>query len=531
MSDVTPEQLAAVARLHGDLPLFAAKALNIRTKSGEVVPFRFNRAQTFVDAKLEEQRERLGYIRAIVVKARQQGFSTYAQGRFYHRLWRTGGSKRAFILTHSDDATSNLFRMAKGFQALHPAELLQPRLKAGNAKELIFEHNGSGYAVATAGNAEVGRSATFQYFHGSEVAFWPNADNHVAASMQAVGRIKGTEVILESTANGIGNFFHRTAMAALRGQSDFELIFTPWHWSDEYAMPCPDAWDPPDEWMQYAQLHKLTWEQLYWAYCQNRIFAQAEALPDDAPSPKFRQEYPATVEEAFQSSGNSFIPSELVVKAMKRETEIVGHGPVILGVDPSRNGDKVGVIDRCGRRMGSRIAARIDPGGSVVYVADQIGSILNRIRPDVCNIDVGGVGAGVYDILVDRGYKNLNAVNFGSKPISAAPTGEYLYQNRRAEMYDAMREWFATDAGVQIPDDDGLQGDICGPQWGAGATRYQNSNGMLIIEEKDKIRARLGASPDLGDAAALTFAVPVAHYAVSQQTVAAPHKGKRKTGY
>jgi hypothetical protein len=76
-------------------------------------------------------------------------------------------------------------------------------------------------------------------------------------------------------------------------------------------------------------------------------------------------------------------------------------------------------------------------------------------------------------------------------------------------MWDSLRAWFDDVAGVQIPDDDSLQADLTAPVWGTGATRYR-SNNELILEEKEKIRERLGFSPDLGDAAALTFAEPIA---------------------
>ena len=180
--------------------------------------------------------------------------------------------------------------------------------------------------------------------------------------------------------------------------------------------------------------------------------------------------------------------------------------------------------------MGERISQRMDPGGSVTYVAAQLEAIINRIRPDMINIDVGSNGAGVYDILVDHGHANVNAVNFGSNPVSRGPTGDDLYFNRRAEMYDWMRQWFDGDLPVQIPDDDSLQGDLTAAQWGPGACRY-NTSQELILEEKEAIKKRLGASPDLGDAAALTFAVPFAYGAQSAQSGKSERKRNRRSGY
>ena len=83
-----------------------------------------------------------------------------------------------------------------------------------------------------------------------------------------------------------------------------------------------------------------------------------------------------------------------------------------------------------------------------------------------------------------------------------------LYANKRAEMWGELRDWLDDKAGVDIPDDDTLHTDLCAPIWGKGATRF-NSNQQIVLEPKDRIKERLGCSPDGGDAAALTFAQPV----------------------
>lgn len=530
--DLLPANVKApLLRCVDDFEFFARNFLRIRTKSGEVVPFRLNRAQRFLHEKLEAQIRSKGRVRAIVVKGRQLGSSTYIQGRYYWKLWRSKRALRAFILTHSDDATSNLFGMAQRFHANLPDDM-RPITRSANAKELVFATTDCGYQVSTAGAREVGRSDTLQLFHGSEVPSWPNAESHVTSVLgTALAKVDGSEGILESTAKGVGNVFHRYAMAAVRGDSEYEAIFIPWHWGEDYQAPCPANWNPSPDWLEYAKLHKLAWEQLYWAYLTNRELAQSKSLDPERPCPDFRQEYPATFDEAFQSSGDSFIPATSVLRARRPEETILGRGPIVIGVDPSRSTDKVGIIDRCGRRMGERVCERMDPGGDLMYVASQVARMIDRIRPDAVNMDVGGIGAGVFDRLMEMGYGYwLNAVNFGSSPIGRGPTGDEMYLNRRAEMYDLMRDWFETEGGVQVPDDDGLHADLTAAVWGPGACRHNTSN-ELIIEEKDKIKLRLGASPDLGDAAALTFAVPFAQNMVAQNQPHRERKRNKRSGY
>jgi hypothetical protein len=498
---------AKLIRLKSDFEFFARNCLFIRTKSGVVVPFVLNRAQRRLHETLEEIERKTGKVRAVILKGRQMGASTYIQARYYWKLWK-GRGLQAFILTHEQAATDNMFAMAGRYHEFIPA-FLRPKTKSANAKELAFADNGCSYSVATAGTKGVGRSSTLQLFHGSEVGFWPNAETHIDGAFQALADEPGTERILESTANGIGNVFQRRYAAAERGDSDEAAIFLPWFWDDGYERD-PGDWQPDGEWWDYGKAHKLPIEKLYWAYCKNRDMASAISEPADRPCWKFKQEYPATAQEAFQTAGNSFIPSEQISKA--RKFEAIGQGPLIIGVDPARGGgDKTGVIDRRGRRMGQFLCERWDDDDTMV-VAGKVHRIIVKFRPDAVNIDVGGLGAGVYDRLVEMGHGGIvNAVNFGSGPLGIGPTGDELYLNRRAEMWDVMRDWFGHVAGVQIPDDDVVHADLASPTWGKGKTRH-SSNNELQLEPKDSIRERLSFSPDLGDAAALTFAVPVADY-------------------
>lgn len=495
---------AKLRRLRDDFEYFAKHCLKIRTKSGEVVPFRLNRGQRYLHEQLERQRRQTGTVRAIICKGRQMGCSTYVQGRYYWRLWGSKGLS-AFILTHEQKATDNLFGLTKRYHDNMPEAFRHPT-KAANAKELAFDGRECSYSVATAGTKEVGRSNTFQLFHGSEVAFWPNAEDHVAGLEQALAEEVGTERILESTANGIGNVYQRRYKAAERGDSEDIAVFMPWYWDEGYTKDVSEDWEPPKKWAEYARTYRLTREQLYWAYTKSRGMAQATSEPDDEPCWKFKQEYPANADEAFQTAGNSFIPSNHV--AMARARSVTPSGALIIGVDPARGGgDKTGVIDRLGRKLGHNVCATWDFDDTMVITGHVVG-LIKQFRPAAVNVDVGGLGAGVVDRLLELGYGYcVNAVNFGSSPIGVGPTGDELYDNRRAEMWDVMRDWMAGE--VQIPDLDELHADMTAPIWEKGKTRYK-SNNELVLEPKDSIRERLGFSPDLGDAAALTFAIPIA---------------------
>src|SRR6185369_15194847 len=197
-----------------DFEYFAHTRLKIRPKEGALMPFTLNRAQRYINSRLDEQLERTGRVRALILKGRQQGASTLIGARFYWKVTKTGGFQ-CFILTHEAAATDKLFKMVERYHKNDPHA--QPT-SASNAKELSFSALDSGYSVGTAGTKGVGRSSTVQLFHGSEVAFWPNASDHFAAVVQGVPKVDGSEIILESTANGIGGEFHKRWQEAEAGK-------------------------------------------------------------------------------------------------------------------------------------------------------------------------------------------------------------------------------------------------------------------------------------------------------------------------
>jgi hypothetical protein len=217
---LTPAQRQhAMLLLATDFGLFAPRILKILPKEGgPSVPLRMNAAQVHLHRKVEQQRADTGRVRAIVLKGRQQGISTYTERRYYWRITHQHG-KRAVILTHEQKATDNLFSMVDRFWKHAPSDG-RPHLGASNEKELVFDILGSRYEVATAGARNTGRGGTAQFFHGSEVAFWQFAAQHLAGIGQIVPDADGTEIIHESTANGTANVFHELWQLAVKGRSE-----------------------------------------------------------------------------------------------------------------------------------------------------------------------------------------------------------------------------------------------------------------------------------------------------------------------
>jgi hypothetical protein len=497
MAALTERELALRQRLKADLEYYAAACLKIRDKAGRIEPLLFNRMQGYLHDKIEDHARRNGRVRVLILKARQQGCSTYVGARFYHKATHNRG-QQVFILTHEQDATDNLFDMANRFHD-HCPELVRPHTGAANAKELSFDRLDSGYSVGTAGSKAVGRSKTLQLFMGSEVAHWPNASDHFSGVMQAVPPLPGTEIILESTGHGIGGEFHERWQMAEAGIGDFEAIFAPWYWSNEYQRAVPIDFTITDEEQEESRLYGLSMEKLAWR----------RAKIDELRDPMlFKQEYPATAAEAFQFSGHdSFIKPDAVMRARKAKLE--GIGPLVIGADPARFGDdRFSLAWRQGRKV-SKIESRSKV--DTVAGANWIKQVIDVDKPARVFIDLGGVGAGTFDILQSWGKpydSTVVGVNFGGEP---QETVRYLRdgskqpgpRNRRAEMWDRLRDWLKAEGGAHIPDLDSLHADICGPGYS------YDMNQRLLLESKEHMRARGVRSPDEGDAVCLTFAEPV----------------------
>ena len=286
----------------GDFKKFSEEQLKIITKDAAsgFVPFELNEAQTIIDAKLKEQSESQGRVRAIILKARQQGISTYCAGRVFWKTYFTGNS-RSVVMAHDSATSDALFDMSKNIIARMEPKYA-PVFKKSNAKEIQFDHNDAKYRLYTAGSPEAGRGTTPTIAHLSEVAFWQHDEKILAGLFQGISQAEGTEVILESTANGAAGAFFRLWQGAVAGENEYIPIFIPWFVTSEYRRETPSGFELTVEEDEYKKLYDLDDEQMYWR--RLKIGEGGER--------KFRQEYPATADEAFLVSGHNVFDQEKV---------------------------------------------------------------------------------------------------------------------------------------------------------------------------------------------------------------------------
>lgn len=514
-----------VALWKSSFHLFSRDVIRIRTKEGELAPLILNSAQLILHEAAEQQLQTDQWVRVIGLKGRRQGFSTYVAARGYWRatLW---SRQRCYILSHEMQSSNTLFDMVALMQEKHP---FPPAVGADNAKELEIKHRGSSYQVATAGQKAGGRGGAVSFFHGSEAAWWTNAEDHFSASVQAVDEVRGqwgpiwtepkaplpfergrgtimgwvrapSEVWLETTSAGPTGSFYRRYMEAMKGIGRYKAVFVPWTVQPEYAeqgdfVPSQEA-DEEGELSEaeYQQAHKLTNAQMLW---------RRSKIHELGSMGKFRQEYPIDVTEAFAAADieNAMIAPAIVLRARKRTLPIVPDAPLIIGVDPAgAGGDRFAVAFRRGD-MCIKILHRnkLEHDEAVAWLT----SIIDEYCPSRVCIDRGSMGQNIISSLRALGPKYadlVKGIDFGgkskaklAKPNQAGPW------NLRAEIYGRMREWLLE--GGCIPDDDDIASDLAGPK-----KKYRANNDWLL-ESKVDMKARGVRSPDLADALALTFSV------------------------
>ncbi len=290
--------------------LFLEKHLKIKDKQSEIVPLMLNKAQLKLYEAIKAQHSEGKPVRAIILKARQMGFSTLVEGIIFKET-ATQANINSGVVTHEISATNNLFRMSKRFYDELDDDF-KPSLKANNAKILEFDFASGNSAIKcmTAGNTSIGRSDTFQNLHISEYAYWAGEKKETLTGLlQAVPNHKDTMVIIESTANGYDDFKDMWDKA-VSGENDFIPVFCAWQEHKEYTLAY-NGFELTEEETRLKEIYSLTNEQLTWRrWCiKNNCGGNTDL---------FKQEYPSCAQEAFLMSGLPVFDNVKVIQRMEQ---------------------------------------------------------------------------------------------------------------------------------------------------------------------------------------------------------------------
>jgi hypothetical protein len=298
------QKKAAILCIVNDFYLFCVRNLYIKNKKGQLVKLIPNAAQkALVEAVLKDLAEGR-QVRYIVLKARQMGLSTIIEALCY--WWAsTHPYVQAAIAAHEAKANENIFRMFQRYYE-NTGKAFKPATKYYTKNELTFDNDkGTGLKsqISTfVAKGSTGRGGTNVFLHGSEVAFWENADEVVSGLLETVPMLPETFIFLESTANGVGGYFYDEWQLAKRGESEFKPFFFAWHGHEEYEMNVPPKMKLDTDERELCKMFKdlgypeKSWKRkLMWRRSKLKRF---KSNPD-----KFMQEYPSTDQEAFIASG------------------------------------------------------------------------------------------------------------------------------------------------------------------------------------------------------------------------------------
>jgi len=427
-----------------DFERYSENFLHIKTKSAELIPFKFNYYQKKIMKMIRKDIKNDVPIRYIILKCRQVGGSTFGSGFNYHCA-ATQYYKNSQVVAHDNDSTTNLFNMCKLFWE-SSLENIRPMRRYSNQKKLVFENPKdderdtnpglrSTISIDTANNLTAGRSGTIHHLHISELPFWKNAAIVITGLLQAVPYEPNTSVIIEGTANGMGGDgeeFYNRCMSAMKGESDFKFIFFKWTDNPEYEINPPADFRLTEDELILQKFHpeldrrKLAWRR----YKINNEMGSSFLDPRD----QFKQEYPLTPEEAFLASGRPVFDSDTIISRITAIRDIPFHRG-FLTVHGELVIDSKGPLkifeqesDKKHYALGADVAEGLIEGDfSTMSVLDknmyQVASFKDHVAPDLfgnrifdmcekyrdalCAVEVNNHGHSVMNTLKQKNYTNF----------------------------------------------------------------------------------------------------------------------------
>lgn len=317
-------------RLDHDFEYFSIITLKIKEKeSPNIIPFKLNLSQRFLLKEIEAQRLAGLPVRIDDLKSRQLGGSTLIQSVMFWVQVRLMPNWHSAICTQVESQARNIRGMFTKFSKSYPREIGKVSLipYEGSKNKLIKER---GNIIGVGSNEEPDnlRSFDFSMLHLSEVGLWKSTkltkpEDLIQSLVSSVPFIPMTFIFKESTAKGVGNYWHQTCLQSMEGNSAYKFVFMPWHTAERYTRVIDDYKKFIEKMTEYdlfqwesgASLEGINWY---------KNFKTSEKFSDW----RMKSEYPTTPDEAFQSTGNrAFDPLYVIQnrKANKKEPIYIGE--------------------------------------------------------------------------------------------------------------------------------------------------------------------------------------------------------------
>jgi hypothetical protein len=378
-------------RFKHDFEYWCYKCVTIKDKlSGKDIKMVLNRPQRRVVTELEKQRRAGLPIRMIMLKARQWGGSTLTQiymawiQLLHCRNW------HSLICAHVKDTAATIRGMYSKLLDNYPEEYweedVKPAFKSYERAINIRKIAGRDcrVTIGSSENQDAVRGSDFAMAHLSEVAFWRKTDNRsptefIRAVCSGIALVPNSLIVLESTANGVGNYFHSEWTRSTEGNSDKIAVFVPWYEIDIYELEVKDAgkcWEMLTDYERklWEEHEGITLEKIKWYHAKCKEFTSKQQM---------LAEFPSTASEAFTNSGNQVFEMEKIDELRKGCTKKAMKGEL------TANGAK-----------GQRALQNIR------FVADETGNLEVWQAPDR---SIGKVSNNRYIVAVDVGGRSFKS--------------------------------------------------------------------------------------------------------------------------
>jgi hypothetical protein len=451
--------------------------LKIRTKEGELIPFKLNKFQKSLIRSVLGTLSRGSRAFIVILKGRQLGISTVCRGLMLWRALHFPGQQCVFSAHEMGLIKRNMTLIREMIESLSPV-LGYPVPNITSETRIGWKH-GSTILPQVPGGKSEGRGMPVNFLHCSEADFYDSIqegtwERFMGGVMPAIPR-RGSIVIVESTCQGRKALYDLYSKS-LVPHSEWQHLFFPWYEEEQYVSDNRNNLSSNE--LALQKKYNLTDGQInFWADF-SRQCGELMAL----------REYPFCIEDAFTVSGSkSLITPRLVEQSTARSTwPLQEREPVIMGLDPSRMRDATGVAIRQGRNMLE--VCEIPPLEDAYRLADAVQAYIVNYKVNVINCDSGGMGSAFIDVLRRVARRFITPVDFSAKPRNTEK-----YFNMRAEMYDGLRQWLAE--GGKLSANTALIRELLAIEIN------DRREGRLLLEPKHK----LSKSPNMADACALTM--------------------------
>ena len=292
------------------------------------IKYRFRAAQRIMEYECRRMQQAGLMIRIKVIKTRQGGISTYWAGRGQH-FSMSGMGRNGISVADKITAPAHWLQRAKRWHKQIPPRF-RPSLAKSNATEMYYDKLDSRYSIGSQMGKTTGMSETILFGHLSEPADWRNPKKFMDDFGPAMPKNNPLATFcIEGTGWMQGDWWHGQVMLTLENGDDFTLVFIPWFIQEDYCKPpvgvlidFTESEYTPEErhvvelgrvWAEQnpehaylAHFNGITIGHIAW----RRWMIRNEFSGDIE---RFQSKYPATVHEAFLSSGSLALPLEIIL--------------------------------------------------------------------------------------------------------------------------------------------------------------------------------------------------------------------------